>query len=77
MATRMKVLGIKAAVVGGRVRDLRELHTTELPVSLVCFYDGKIDVDPLRRSGLGGRRLWELVLRPKPLCEMFLFPSEA
>lgn len=34
MATRMKVLGIKAAVVGGRVRDLRELQATELPVCL-------------------------------------------
>lgn len=33
MATRMKFLGIKAAVVGGRVRDLRELQGTELPVS--------------------------------------------
>ncbi|KAJ5156651.1 hypothetical protein N7492_009454 [Penicillium capsulatum] len=32
MATRMKVLGIKAAVVNGRVRDLRELQATELPV---------------------------------------------
>jgi regulator of RNase E activity RraA len=35
MATRMKVLGIRAAVVNGRVRDLRELVETELPV---CFY---------------------------------------
>ncbi|KAJ5914812.1 hypothetical protein N7504_003695 [Penicillium tannophilum] len=32
MATRMKFLGIKAAVVGGRVRDLRELQGTELPI---------------------------------------------
>ncbi|KAJ5101672.1 hypothetical protein NUU61_003894 [Penicillium alfredii] len=32
MATRMKVLGIKAAVVGGRVRDLRELRATRLPI---------------------------------------------
>ncbi|KAJ5595261.1 uncharacterized protein N7459_001469 [Penicillium hispanicum] len=32
MATRMKVLGVKAAVVGGRVRDLRELQGLELPV---------------------------------------------
>jgi regulator of RNase E activity RraA len=32
MATRMKVLGIRAAVVNGRVRDLRELLETELPV---------------------------------------------
>ncbi|KAJ5679267.1 hypothetical protein N7462_007511 [Penicillium macrosclerotiorum] len=32
MATRMKALGIKAAVVGGRVRDLRELQATELPI---------------------------------------------
>lgn len=35
MATRMKVLGIKAAVVEGRVRDLRELQATELPVGLI------------------------------------------
>ncbi|KAJ5267537.1 hypothetical protein N7478_010345 [Penicillium angulare] len=32
MATRMSYLGIKAAVVGGRVRDLRELQGTELPI---------------------------------------------
>lgn len=37
MATRMKVLGIKAAVVNGRVRDLRELQATGLPV---CSIDG-------------------------------------
>lgn len=37
MATRMKVLGIKAAVVGGRVRDLRELQATGLPVGAVDF----------------------------------------
>lgn len=34
MAARMKFLGIRAAVVGGRVRDLAELRGTELPV---CF----------------------------------------
>jgi regulator of RNase E activity RraA len=38
MATRMKVLGIKAAVVGGRVRDLRELQATELPVGDFILY---------------------------------------
>ncbi|EPS33442.1 hypothetical protein POX_a01566 [Penicillium oxalicum] len=32
MATRMKVLGIHAAVVNGRVRDLRELQGTGLPI---------------------------------------------
>ncbi|KAJ5169414.1 Ribonuclease E inhibitor RraA/Dimethylmenaquinone methyltransferase [Penicillium coprophilum] len=32
MATRMKALGIKATVVGGRVRDLRELQATGLPI---------------------------------------------
>ncbi|CAI7631984.1 unnamed protein product [Penicillium glandicola] len=32
MATRMKALGIKATVVGGRVRDLRELKATGLPI---------------------------------------------
>ncbi|KAJ5633730.1 hypothetical protein N7528_001572 [Penicillium herquei] len=32
MATRMKYLGIKAAVVGGRIRDLRELQGTDLPI---------------------------------------------
>ncbi|CAL5875111.1 uncharacterized protein PFLUO_LOCUS9415 [Penicillium psychrofluorescens] len=32
MATRMKFLGIKAAVIGGRVRDLKELSGTGLPV---------------------------------------------
>lgn len=34
MATRMKALGIKATVVGGRVRDLKELKATGLPVCL-------------------------------------------
>ncbi|KAJ6161122.1 hypothetical protein N7470_004518 [Penicillium chermesinum] len=33
MAARMKVLGIKATVVSGRVRDVRELQATGLPVS--------------------------------------------
>ncbi|QQK45768.1 Ribonuclease E inhibitor RraA/Dimethylmenaquinone methyltransferase [Penicillium digitatum] len=32
MATRMKALGIKATVVGGRVRDLKELQATGLPI---------------------------------------------
>ncbi|KAJ5205890.1 Ribonuclease E inhibitor RraA/Dimethylmenaquinone methyltransferase [Penicillium cf. griseofulvum] len=32
MATRMKAVGIKATVVGGRVRDLRELRATGLPI---------------------------------------------
>ncbi|KAJ5168395.1 uncharacterized protein N7482_003989 [Penicillium canariense] len=32
MAARMKMLGIRAAVVNGRVRDVRELHETDLPV---------------------------------------------
>ncbi|CAI7663482.1 unnamed protein product [Penicillium viridicatum] len=32
MATRMKALGIKATVVGGRVRDLKELKATGLPI---------------------------------------------
>jgi regulator of RNase E activity RraA len=35
MATRMKVLGIRATVVNGRVRDLRELQETQLPV---CYF---------------------------------------
>lgn len=34
MAARMKYLGIKGTVVGGRVRDVRELQASELPV---CF----------------------------------------
>lgn len=38
MATRMKVLGIRAAVVGGRVRDLGELHGTKLPVCFIFLY---------------------------------------
>ncbi|CAI7612868.1 unnamed protein product [Penicillium pancosmium] len=32
MATRMKALGLKGAVVGGRIRDLRELQATGLPI---------------------------------------------
>ncbi len=37
MATRMKVLGISGVVVNGRVRDLRELHETGLPVRQYSF----------------------------------------
>ncbi|KAJ5221578.1 uncharacterized protein N7469_010465 [Penicillium citrinum] len=32
MATRMKALGLKGAVIGGRIRDLRELQATGLPI---------------------------------------------
>lgn len=32
MAARMKYLGIKGTVVSGRVRDVRELQASELPV---------------------------------------------
>jgi regulator of RNase E activity RraA len=32
MAARMKVLGVKAVVVNGRVRDLSELRSSQLPV---------------------------------------------
>ncbi|KAJ3488956.1 hypothetical protein NLG97_g6096 [Lecanicillium saksenae] len=32
MALRMKVLGVKGIIVAGRVRDLVELESTELPV---------------------------------------------
>jgi regulator of RNase E activity RraA len=32
MALRMKVLGVKATVVNGRVRDLDELEGSQLPV---------------------------------------------
>ena len=35
MGTRMKVRGVKACLVGGRVRDLAELRSSGLPVSLV------------------------------------------
>lgn len=34
MAARMKFLGIKATVVSGRVRDVRELQASGLPVSV-------------------------------------------
>ena len=40
MATRMKVLGISGVVVNGRVRDLRELHETGLPVRYTFFMVG-------------------------------------
>jgi len=33
MATRMKVRGVEACIVGGRVRDLAELRKSGLPVS--------------------------------------------
>lgn len=34
MALRMKVLGVKGIIVAGRVRDLLELRSTELPVRI-------------------------------------------
>lgn len=37
MALRMKVLGVKGIIVAGRVRDLVELRSTELPVRINCF----------------------------------------
>ncbi len=36
MATRMKAKGVEACVVGGRVRDLAELRSSGLPVSIKC-----------------------------------------
>ena len=32
MSARMKVLGVKAVIVNGRVRDLAELSSSQLPV---------------------------------------------
>jgi regulator of RNase E activity RraA len=40
MATRMKAVGIKGTVVGGRVRDLRELRATGLPVCDLSWFYG-------------------------------------
>lgn len=41
MALRMKVLGVKGIIVSGRIRDLVELRSTELPVrkcsALLCI----------------------------------------
>lgn len=36
MASRMKVRGVKAVLVNGRIRDLAELRSCGLPVSLNC-----------------------------------------
>lgn len=44
MALRMKVLGVKGIIVAGRVRDLVELQSTELPVRAflsACFFSPK------------------------------------
>lgn len=35
MAVRMKYLGVKGALVNGRVRDLSEIRECQLPVSLL------------------------------------------
>lgn len=51
MATRMKVLGIRATVVNGRVRDLRELMETKLPV---CYYVTLLFVEYYILGGIGG-----------------------
>jgi regulator of RNase E activity RraA len=34
MAARMKYLGVKGALVNGRVRDLSEIRECQLPVSI-------------------------------------------
>ena len=38
MATRMKVLGVHAVLVDGRVRDLGEMRGMGLPVSVFFFF---------------------------------------
>lgn len=70
MATRMKVLGLKGAVVGGRIRDLRELQATGLPVGLETFFlslkkGTGLQTNHLYRFGLGPHRRWGLVLKLK------------
>lgn len=37
MASRMKMIGAKAVLVNGRIRDLAELRSCGLPVSILCF----------------------------------------
>jgi len=76
MATRMKVLGIKAAVVGGRVRDLRELQATKLPVGVLTLYSG-IMTDYASRSGLELLPLLAQAPKPKRVCGTFLSLSVA
>lgn len=44
MATRMKALGLKGAVVGGRIRDLRELQATGLPVCILLYLQANIEI---------------------------------
>ena len=39
MATRMKVLGVQAVLVDGRVRDLGEIRGLQLPVGAFQFND--------------------------------------
>lgn len=77
MATRMKVLGIKAAVVGGRVRDLRELQATKLPVRNLSTLYSEIMTDFVCRFGLGAPRPLVLVPKRRRVCGMFLFRLEA
>lgn len=56
MALRMKVLGVKAAVVNGRVRDLDELQASKLPV---CSWIPP-GIRPLLRLGI--LNLWQTFL---------------
>lgn len=72
MAVRMKYLGVKAALVNGRVRDLGELRESELPVCLSpSFADGLADGS---RYGLWQPRRWAVVPRQNRPREMCLFP---
>lgn len=73
MATRMKAVGIKATVVGGRVRDLKELKATGLPVSdyrlIFCIATNLCD----HRSGPKPALLLGLMPRLKRVLGMYQF----
>ena len=49
MATRMKVLGVHAVLVDGRVRDLGEMRGMGLPVSVFFFFFFCSPMSPFHR----------------------------
>lgn len=73
MAVRMKVLGVKAALVNGRVRDLEEVRGVDLPVWAL----GKSTVGTAAEAKPGLRNIpvdvGGVVVEPVSFITTFLF----
>ena len=72
MALRMKVLNAKGVVVHGRVRDVEELASTRLPVSMGTISGTSKFAESGHRSGLEESPSREQVPRPRRTPHKFL-----